>query len=65
MCAAYAHQGNLEGARAELTAARTLQGSRFDEGVAHIAGRFVAPEIRARFEATILAGLRSAGAPGK
>ena len=65
LAAAYAHQGNLEGARAELTAARTLQGSRFDEGVAHIAGRFVAPEIRARFEATILAGLRSAGAPGK
>jgi hypothetical protein len=53
--------GNLKDARAELAAAKTLQGSGFDRGIAHIAERFAAPETRERFETTILAGLRRAG----
>ena len=65
LAAAYAHKGDLKHARAELAAAMTLQGSGFERGIAHIAERFVAPEIRARFETTILAGLRRAGLPEK
>ena len=65
LAAAYAHKGDLKYARAELAAAMTLQGSGFERGIAHIAERFVAPEIRARFETTILAGLRRAGLPEK
>jgi hypothetical protein len=41
----------------------TLQGSGFERGIAHIAERFVDPEIVARFETTILAGLHRAGLP--
>jgi TolB-like protein/cytochrome c-type biogenesis protein CcmH/NrfG len=61
LAAAYAHNGDLKSARAELATAMTLQGSGFERGIGHIAERFVAPEIRARFETTILAGLRLAG----
>jgi adenylate cyclase len=61
LAAAYAHKGNLQHARAALAAAVTLQGSGFERGIAHIAERFVAPDIRARFETTILAGLFRAG----
>ena len=61
LAAAYAHKGDLKSARAELAAAIALQGGGFERGIAHIAERFVAPEIRARFETTILAGLRRAG----
>ena len=61
LAAAYALKGDLKYARAELAAAKTLQGSGFDRAIAHIAERFVAPEIRACFETTILAGLRHAG----
>jgi TolB-like protein len=61
LAAAYAHKGDLNSARAELAAATTLQGSGFERGIAHIAERFVAPEIRARFETIIIAGLRRVG----
>jgi tetratricopeptide (TPR) repeat protein len=61
LAAAYAHKGELNHARVELDAAMRLQGSGFERGIAHIAERFVAPEIRARFETTVLAGLRHAG----
>jgi TolB-like protein/Flp pilus assembly protein TadD len=61
LAAAYALEGDLTSARAKLAEARTLQGSGFDRGVAHIAERFVDPGIREHFEATILAGLRRAG----
>ena len=61
LAAAYAHKGDLKSARAEHAAAVALQGSGFERGIAHIAERFVAPEIRARFETTILVGLRRAG----
>jgi hypothetical protein len=40
-----------------------LQGIGLERGIAHIAERFVAPEIRACFETTIRAGLRHAGLP--
>jgi hypothetical protein len=40
-----------------------LQGSGFKRGIAHIAERFVAPEIRMRFDATIRDGLHRAGLP--
>jgi TolB-like protein/cytochrome c-type biogenesis protein CcmH/NrfG len=63
LAAAYAHKGDLEHARTELAAAMTLQGSGFERGVAHIAERFVASEIRERFETIIRAGLRRAGIP--
>ena len=63
LAAAYALIEDLEHARAELAAATTLQGAGFERGVAHIAARFVAPEIRRRFDMTILAGLRRAGLP--
>ncbi len=63
LAAAYAHRGNQKEARAELAAARSLQGSRFDQGIAHIAERFVVPETRERFETTIRAGLRLADMP--
>jgi tetratricopeptide (TPR) repeat protein len=61
--AAYAHKGDLKHARAELAEAMTLQRSGLERGIAHIAERFVAPEISACFEATILAGLCHAGLP--
>jgi tetratricopeptide (TPR) repeat protein len=61
LAAAYAHKGNLQYARAALAAAMTLQGSGFERGIAHIAERFVAPDIRERFETTIRAGLYRAG----
>jgi TolB-like protein/class 3 adenylate cyclase/Flp pilus assembly protein TadD len=63
LAAAYAHKGNLQNARAELAAATGLWGSHFEQSIAHIAERFVAPEIRARFEKTILAGLHRASLP--
>ena len=63
LAAACAHKGDLVRARAELAAAMALQGSGFERGIAHIAERFLTPEIRARFEATILAGIRRAGLP--
>jgi TolB-like protein/class 3 adenylate cyclase len=65
LAAACAHNGDLPRARAELAAAMALQGSGFERGIGHIAERFSAPEIRARFEATILAGIRRAGLPDK
>ena len=65
LAAACAHKGDLVRARAELAAAMALQGSGFERGIGHIAERFLAPEIRARFEATILAGIRRAGLPEK
>jgi TolB-like protein/Tfp pilus assembly protein PilF len=61
LAAAYAHKGDLKHARAELAAARTLQGSGFERGIAYAAECFVEPDIRARFERTILAGLYRAG----
>jgi TolB-like protein/class 3 adenylate cyclase/cytochrome c-type biogenesis protein CcmH/NrfG len=61
LAAAYALKGNLTFARAEITEAKTLHGTRLEQGIAHIAQRFVAPEIRERFATTILAGLRRAG----
>jgi tetratricopeptide (TPR) repeat protein len=61
LAAAYAFKGNLQLAHATLAAAIALQGTGFERGIAHIANRFVAPEIRARFEKTILAGLYRAG----
>ena len=63
LAAACAHKGDLVRARAELAAAMALQGSGFERGIAHIEERFLTPEIRARFEATILAGIRRAGLP--
>jgi tetratricopeptide (TPR) repeat protein len=63
LAAAYAHKGNLISARAELAAAKTLQESGLARGIAHIAERFASPEIRARFETTITAGLHRAGLP--
>jgi TolB-like protein/class 3 adenylate cyclase/Tfp pilus assembly protein PilF len=63
LAAAYAHKGNLISARAELAAAKTLQESGLARGIAHIAERFASPEIRARFETTIIAGLHRAGLP--
>jgi TolB-like protein/class 3 adenylate cyclase/Flp pilus assembly protein TadD len=60
LAAAYAHKGNLKEARAELATAKTLQGSRFEQAIAHIAERFVAPETRERFDTIILGGLRRA-----
>jgi TolB-like protein/Flp pilus assembly protein TadD len=61
LAAAYALKGNLTFARAEIAEAKTLHGTRLGQGIAHIAERFVAPEIRERFATTILAGLRRAG----
>ena len=58
LAAACAHKGDLARAHAELAAAMALQGSGFERGIAHIADRFSAPDIRARFDATILAGIR-------
>ena len=58
LAAAYALKGELEHARAALAVAKTLQGTGFERGIAHIAERFAAPEIRARFEAIIHAPLR-------
>ena len=63
LAAACAHKGDLARARAELAAAMALQGSGFERGIAHIADRFSAPEIRARFDATILAGIRGTEGP--
>jgi adenylate cyclase len=61
LAAAYARNGDLTQAHAALSAAMTLQGTGFERGITHIADRFVAPDIRARFEKTILAGLSCAG----
>jgi tetratricopeptide (TPR) repeat protein len=58
LAAAYAQRGSLQYARAALATAMALQGSGFERGISHIANRFVAPEIRARFETIILAGLQ-------
>ena len=63
LAAAYAHNGDLTQARAELAAATALQGTGFGRGLAHIAERFVAPEIRAQFDTMVLGGLRRAGLP--
>jgi len=63
LAAAYALIGDLQRARAELDIARTLQTPDFEAAIAHIAERFTAPESRAKFDATIYAGLRLAGFP--
>jgi TolB-like protein len=63
LAAAYALKGQLEYARAALAVAKTLQGTGFERGIAHIAERFGAPEIRARFETIIHAPLREAATP--
>jgi adenylate cyclase len=63
LAAAYADKGDQEHARAELAAAKRLQGGQFERGIAHIAERFVAPETRALFEKTIRAGLHRASLP--
>jgi adenylate cyclase len=61
LAAAYALAGDLERARAALVVAQTLQGTDFERSLAHMADRFAAPDIRARFESNIRAGLRKAG----
>jgi tetratricopeptide (TPR) repeat protein len=63
LAAAHALNGNLKDARAELAAAKSLQGSRFEQGIAHSAERFVASETRELFDTTVVAGLRRAALP--
>ena len=60
LAAAYALNGSPESARNHLAAAKELQGANFDRSVTRLSGRFApAPEIRARFEAIIRAGLNA------
>jgi tetratricopeptide (TPR) repeat protein len=60
LAAAYALNGSPESARNHLAAAKELQGANFDQSVTRLSGRFApAPEIRARFEAIIRAGLNA------
>src|SRR6266851_2949514 len=53
----------VEAARSEVALAQMLQGAGLERSIAHIAERFVAPEVRTRFDAIIRSGLRKAGMP--
>jgi adenylate cyclase len=64
LASAYALNGNLERARAELVEARRLMGSGSLSSIARMkAGNWGAPATRARYEATYFAGLHMAGVP--
>jgi tetratricopeptide (TPR) repeat protein len=65
LAAAYALKGETERASAELAEARKLAGDDHYSSIAHLRAdrSFVAPKVRALFEATFDAGLRKVGVP--
>jgi TolB-like protein/class 3 adenylate cyclase/Tfp pilus assembly protein PilF len=65
LAAAYAVNGDIEYAAAELTEARRLRGDDRYKSIAHLraAGYWGVPKVRALYEATYFVGLRKAGMP--
>jgi tetratricopeptide (TPR) repeat protein len=65
LASAYALNGELDRAAAELAEARRLSGDDRYSSVSRLkaVGYFGVPKVRALFEATYLAGLRKAGMP--
>ena len=64
LAAAYGLRGETERAAAEFAEARKLSGDpdRFST-VSRLKAYFLAPEVRALYDATVVAGLREAGLP--